>query len=42
MPLATVCEWYDKYDCNDEHITELYKRIIKENYPMTWEAIVSI
>ena len=20
-----VCSWYDKYECNDEHITSLFK-----------------
>ena len=20
-----VCSWYDKYDCNDDHITSLFK-----------------
>lgn len=42
MSSATVCTWYDKYGCNDDHITTLYKRIIKDSYPMTWETIQSI
>ena len=41
MPVKTVCSWYDKYDCNDNHITTLYKRILKNNYPKTWILIQS-
>lgn len=26
----TICKWYDKYDCNDNHITTLGKRALKE------------
>ena len=25
----TVCEWYDKYNCTDEHITTLVKKALK-------------
>ena len=39
MSSATIVMWYDKYGCTDDHITTLYKRIIKNNYPMTWETI---
>lgn len=42
MPSSIICKWYDKYNCNDDHITTLYKKVIKDNYPMTWETIVSI
>ena len=24
-----ICGWYDKYDCNDEHITTLVKKALK-------------
>ena len=27
-----ICEWYEKYNCNDEHITTLAKRCLKEVY----------
>ena len=27
---ATMCEWYDKYDCNDNHIYTLGKNVLKE------------
>ena len=23
--VPTVCEWYDKYDCNDSHVNNLIK-----------------
>ena len=23
VPINTICEWYDKYNCNDTHITTL-------------------
>lgn len=26
---STVCEWYEKYDCNDDHITTLVKTALK-------------
>ena len=29
-----LCEWYDKYDCNDTHIVTLAKRALKEVYPI--------
>ena len=24
-----ICEWYNKYNCNDEHITTLAKKALK-------------
>ena len=29
----TICEWYDKYDCNDTHIGTLFKKALLEVYP---------
>ncbi len=29
VPASTICEWYEKYDCNDEHITTLVKTALK-------------
>lgn len=29
VPPSTICEWYDKYDCTDEHITTLVKKALK-------------
>ena len=26
----TMCEWYDKYNCNDNHIYTLGKSVLKE------------
>ena len=26
----TICEWYEKYDCHDSHITTLGKKVLKE------------
>ena len=26
----TMCEWYEKYNCNDSHITTLGKKVLKE------------
>lgn len=31
---STICKWYDKYNCNDSHITTLAKRALKEVYPL--------
>ena len=39
MPVNVICDWYAKYNCNDNHITTLYKRILKEHYPKTWDAV---
>ena len=25
----TICEWYNKYNCTDEHITTLVKKALK-------------
>ena len=36
---AEICDWYDKYNCNDSHITTLFKKVIRENYPKAWEII---
>jgi hypothetical protein len=27
---GTVCLWYDRYDCNDSHITTVGKKALKE------------
>ena len=29
VPTGTICEWYDKYGCNDDHITTLAKTALK-------------
>ena len=29
VPSGTICEWYEKYDCNDDHITTLVKKALK-------------
>ena len=36
---AEICEWYDKYNCNDSHIMTLFKKVIRENYPKAREII---
>ncbi len=28
-----ICDWYDKYGCNDSHITTLFKRALFEVFP---------
>ena len=27
---STMCEWYEKYNCNDNHIYTLGKNVLKE------------
>lgn len=29
VPPSTICEWYEKYGCTDEHITTLVKTALK-------------
>ena len=29
-PTATICSWYEVYDCNDTHITTLAKKACKD------------
>ena len=29
-PTATICSWYEVYDCNDSHITTLAKKACKD------------
>lgn len=29
VPSSTICEWYEKYGCNDDHITTLVKKALK-------------
>ena len=29
IPSSTICEWYEKYGCNDDHITTLVKKALK-------------
>ena len=36
---SEVCEWYDKYGCNDNHITTLFRKIIQEIYREAWRLI---
>lgn len=38
---SEVCEWYDKYGCNDNHITTLFRKIIQENYREAWRLIIA-
>ena len=37
-----ICEWYETYNCNDNHITTLFKKVIKENYPNAWKVIQEV
>ena len=39
IPASEVCRWYDEYDCNDTHVTTLFKKVLKESYPQVWELI---
>ena len=32
---AWICELYAKYDCNDDHITTLAKRALRQVYPIS-------
>lgn len=29
VPSSVICEWYDKYNCTDDHITTLAKNALK-------------
>ena len=29
VPSSTICEWYEKYNCNDTHITTLAKAALQ-------------
>ena len=29
VPSSTICEWYEKYGCTDDHITTLVKKALK-------------
>jgi len=31
---SEICNWYDKYNCTDEHITTLAKQALKKIYPI--------
>jgi hypothetical protein len=28
VPVSVICEWYTKYDCNDEHISTLARKAL--------------
>ena len=30
IPSEIVCDWYDKYNCNDDHITTMAKAALRE------------
>lgn len=30
IPVYTLCNWYEKYNCNDSHITTLAKSCVNE------------
>jgi len=32
---SEICSWYDKYNCNDTHITTLAKKALKAVYTIT-------
>lgn len=27
---SEVCSWYEKYNCNDDHVTSLFLSVVKE------------
>jgi len=31
---SEICDWYDKYDCNDSHITTLAEKALDAVYPI--------
>ena len=31
---SVICEWYNKYDCNDSHIDTLAKQALRMVYPI--------
>jgi hypothetical protein len=37
-----ICSSYDEYNCDDNHITTLFKKVIKENYPNAWKVIQEV
>ena len=39
VPSYEVCRWYNEYDCNDDHVTTLFKTIIKNHYPKVWAIL---
>ena len=36
---ATLCEWYDKYECHDSHQTTLAKRALAAVYDIEKEEL---
>lgn len=32
VPCSIICQWYDKYNCNDTHISILAKTVLKKFY----------
>ena len=30
IPIETVCDWFDKYNCHDDHITTAAKAVLRE------------
>ena len=33
VPVKVICEWYDRYNCTDNHITTLAKKVLSDLYP---------
>ena len=30
IPIGTICGWFDKYNCHDDHITTAAKAVLRE------------
>ena len=30
IPIETICGWFDKYNCHDDHITTAAKAVLRE------------
>lgn len=40
-PPHYICDLYDKYGCNDMHVTTLFAQVIKNEYPRVYALILA-
>ena len=39
IPCGTVCDWYEKYNCHDDHVIALVKSVFRNEFPDVYNLI---
>lgn len=39
IPCRTVCDWYEEYNCNDDHVIAIVKSVFRNEFPDVYNLI---